>query len=341
MQELLGSRGQGQLLGTALVICPDLFHLLHRGFVLKACEHSGHVAVGRGHPQTLGGDGRGLGVDDDPVLHLAPQLQGLLLALLLLAADVGDHIVHHLRPGLEGLARAGNSLIGADQHLVQAEAAQGVQGGNIALEGAVGLNGNEPALHPQSLSLGLDDFDMLGIDLRHHHGHVGSPAVGRVVGDHGALVLGVVLLQSLDLFLLHIHGGEDKIHLGGNGLDVGLRIHDHHLLGLFGHGSLQGPAGANGLLIGLAGGAAAGRNDGKLEPGMILQQGNETLAHHAGAADDAYFVFFHDHTSVAKFLFQHRPVSDRKVGTNEKKENQQFTELLILYYNDRDSATLH
>ena len=46
------------------------------------------------------------------------------------------------------------------------------------------------------------------------------------------------------------------------------------------------------LLIGLAGAAGAGGDGGQLEPGVVLHQGDKTLAHHAGAANDAYFVLF-------------------------------------------------
>lgn len=42
------------------------------------------------------------------------------------------------------------------------------------------------------------------------------PAVGGIVGDHGALVSGVALLQTLNILFFHIHGGKDKIHLIGN-----------------------------------------------------------------------------------------------------------------------------
>ena len=48
-----------------------------------------------------------------------PQAWRLLLALLFLTADMGDHIVEHLGPGLKGFAGTGDGLIGADQRLVQ------------------------------------------------------------------------------------------------------------------------------------------------------------------------------------------------------------------------------
>ena len=294
MQELLGGRGQGQLLGTALEARPGGFDFVQRGLVPEPGENGCHVAVGGGNAETLGGDGRACGIDDNAVLHPAPQLQGLLLALFLLTTDVGYHVVHHLRPGFEGLARTGDGLIGADQHLLQAEGAQGMEGGDIALQGTVGLDGDKAALRSQTPALGFDDPEVLGIDLRHHHGHVGRPAVGGVIGDHGAPAAGISLLQGLNFLLLHVHRGEYEVHLGGNPVDVCFRVEHHHVLGLPGHGDIQGPAATNGLLVGLARRAAAGRDGGQLKPGVVLQKGNEALTDHAGAADDANSVLFHN-----------------------------------------------
>ena len=252
------------------------------------------MAVGHGDAEALGGDGGALGLDDPAVLHLAPDLQGLLLALLLLAADVGDQVIHHLGPALEGLARAGDGLVGTHQHLVDPVLQQGVQGGGIGLDGAVGLDGNEAALGAQALALGGDDLQVLRVHLGHHHGHILRPAVGGVVGHHGALGLGIALLQSADLVLLHIHGTEHKVHHAGDLFHIGLGVHHHQLLSLGGDGGIHGPAACHGLLIGLPGGAGAGGQDGQLEPGVVLHQGDEALTHHAGGADDAYFVLlFH------------------------------------------------
>ena len=50
---------------------------------------------------------------------------------------------------------------------------------------------------------------------------------------------------------------------------------------------------AHRILIPFAGGAGAGGYHGELEPGVVLQQGNEALAHHAGGAHDAYLILFH------------------------------------------------
>ena len=295
VEELLGGGGELQLLGTALEIGPVLFDLLHGGglALLELHKHGGHVAVQAGHPEALGGDVGAGGLDDLAVLHLAPDLQGLLLALLLLAADVGDDVVHHLGPALEGLARAGDGLIGAHQGLLNAVLHQGMEGGGVGLDGAVGLHCDEAALGAKALFLGGDDLQVLRVHLGHHHGHVLGPAVGGVVGHHRALGLGVGLLQGADLVLLHIHGTEHKVHQAGDLLDVRLGVQHHQVLGLLRDRSGHGPAVLHRLLIGLARGAGAGGDDGELEPGVLLHQGDEALAHHAGAADDSDFVLFH------------------------------------------------
>lgn len=140
----LGGGGEPQLLRAALEAGPVGLDLLHGGsLALEGDEHGGGVTVGHGDAEALGGDGGARGVHNFAVLHLAPDLQGLLLALLLLAADVGDAVVHHLRPALEGLAGAGDGLIGADQDFVQAVLLQGVQGRDVALERTVALHGDE------------------------------------------------------------------------------------------------------------------------------------------------------------------------------------------------------
>ena len=178
------------------------------------------MAVLAGHPEALGGDGGAVRQDDFAVLHPAPQLSGLLLALLLLAADVGNAVVHHLRPARKGLARPGDGLKGADQGPLQAVLPQGVQSWHVGLEGAVALYRHKAPLGPQPPALGVDEADVVRVDLRHHHGHVLRPAVGAVVGDHGALQLGVALLQLPDLLLLHIYGAKYKIHLPSRSASV-------------------------------------------------------------------------------------------------------------------------
>ena len=169
-----------------------------------------------------------------------------------------------------------------------------MQSGHIALEGAVGLDGDKAALGAQTLALSGDDVQVLGVDLRHHHGDVGREAVGRVVGHHRALVLGIGLLQRTDLVLFHVNGAEHKVHGGSDLFNVGGGVHHDQLFGLLGDGGVHGPAGGDSFLIGLSGAAGAGGDSGQLEPGVVFHQGDKTLTDHAGTANNTNFVLFHD-----------------------------------------------
>ena len=166
-----------------------------------------------------------------------------------------------------------------------------MQGGDIALQAAVGLDRDKAALGAQTLALRGDDLDVVGVDLRHDHRDVRGEAVGAVVGDDGAFCLSVSLLQSLDLGLGHIDGAEDEVHLRGDLLHLGGIQHDH-LLDALRHRSGHSPAGADGFLIGLPGAPAGSCQSRQLEPGVIFEQSNETLAHHTGRTDNAHFILF-------------------------------------------------
>ena len=147
VQELLGCAGQVQFLCRAAEVRPSFQHLLLGGLFIKAYEHGCGVTVRDRHTEALCGDDRLFSIDDLVALDMAPQLQRLALALFLLAADVGDHIVHDLRHPVKGLACTGNSLIGAHQCLAHAKVLhQGMQGGHIALQAAIGLDSDEAAL---------------------------------------------------------------------------------------------------------------------------------------------------------------------------------------------------
>ena len=297
VDKLLGGGGEVQLLSPALEVFPDVLDLLLRGLfaLLEADKDGGSVAVGHGHPETLGGDGGAGSLDDSAALNMAPHLQGLLLALFLLAADVGDEVIHHFGPALEGFSRAGNGLIGAGQYAVHlvARPHQGGEQGSVALDGTVGLDGDKAPLGAQTGPLGIDNLDVAGVELRHHHGHVLGPAVGGVVGDHRALGLGVPLLQGANFVLFHVHRAEDEVYHDGDPVHIGLGVQHHQGPGLLRDGGLHGPAAGHGLFIGLAGRAGAGGQGGELEPGVVLHQGDKPLAHHAGGADDTYLIFFH------------------------------------------------
>ena len=159
-----------------------------------------------------------------------------------------------------------------------------MQGRHIALEAAVGLDGDKAALGAQALALGRDDVEVVGVDLGYHHGHVRGKAVGGVVGHDRALGLGIGLLQCLDLILLHVDGAKDKIHLGGDLLHIGVASSTTIFLALLGHGGVHDPAAADGLLIGFASAACAGRKGNQMKPGVIFQQRNKALADHTGCS---------------------------------------------------------
>ena len=167
-----------------------------------------------------------------------------------------------------------------------------MQGGHITLQAAVGLNSHKAALRAKALALGGDDLDMVGVDLRHDHRHIGSKAVCAVVGDNGALGLGVGLLQCLDLLLLHVDGAENEIDFGCDLLNIGGIQHDH-LLDALGHGGRHEPAAADGLLVGFACAACAGCKGNQIEPRVIFQQRDKALTDHTGCTDDTNIVLFH------------------------------------------------
>ena len=291
-EELLGCRGEFQLLRTAREIVPLLDDLLLGGLILKADEHRGEVTVGHRHAQALRGEGGAGRGDDLAVFDLTPDLERLLLGFFFFAADVGDDVIHHLGPALEGLACAGDRLIGADERFLDTELVERVQGGHVALQRAVGLDRDKAALGAETPALALDDLLVLPVELGDDHRHVGGAAMGAVVGDDGAFRFGIRFLKRADLRLGHIDRAEDEIHLRGDRLHVGGIQHGHRLHRL-GHGGVHRPATRDRLLIGLARGAGARGERGDGKPRMILKQGHKPLTDHTGATDDTNTILFH------------------------------------------------
>ena len=224
---------------------------------------------------------------------MAPQLQRLLLTLFFFTTDVGNHVIQDIGESLKRFASAGDCLIGADQALGYAVILhQRVQGRHIALQAAVGLDGNKAALGAQALALCGDDFQVVCIDFRHYHRNIRCHTVCAVVGNHRAFCLGVSFFQRFDFVLFHVDCTEHKIHLCSNFFHLG-SIQNHHLFDRFRHRCFHQPAVADSILIGLACGACRCSQSRKLKPGMIFQQGNKTLAHHASCTNNANFVLFH------------------------------------------------
>ena len=94
------------------------------------------------------------------------------------------------------IACARDSLVCGSNDLVRLVFEKGSKGGNVGLNGAVGLDGDKAALGAKALSLCRNDFQMGVIDFGNHHRHVGGPAVGRVVGDYGQLCFGYCFFTS-------------------------------------------------------------------------------------------------------------------------------------------------
>ena len=82
----------------------DLFNGGLLNAVLEGHEYGSGVTVGNGDTDALGGDGDIVGVYNLVALDMTPDLQRLVLGLLFLTADIGNHVVDHLRPCLEGLS---------------------------------------------------------------------------------------------------------------------------------------------------------------------------------------------------------------------------------------------
>ena len=236
---------------------------------------------------------------------MAPDLERLLLRFLFLTADVGDHVVHALRPGGERLAGAGNGLIGAGQHLRHTQVQQRVNGRHITLQRAVRFHRNEAALRAEALALRFDDSGVIGVDLRDDHRHVGRAAVGAVVAHHRAFRLGIRFLQRFDLLFFHVDGAEHKVAQGSDLFHILRSVVDHHV----GHGCRHGgghqPVIAHGFAVRFACGAGAGRQGSHMEPGVVFQQRGKSLANHAGCADDAYLVCFHFRTPPVLFVSEY------------------------------------
>ena len=295
VEELLGCAGKIELLCSALIILPNLDDFFNAGLLdafLKGHEHRRGVTVGNGHAQTLRGDGDVVGEDDLVSLDVTPDLERLLLGLFLLAADIRNEVIDHFRPCLEGLAGAGNRLIGAGEHLVYAECLQGMNGGNIALQRAVGFDCHKASLGAQTLSLRLNHLDVVRVDFGNDHGNVRSKTVSRIVGNDGAFRLGVTLLESADFVLLHIDGAEAEVNLGGDLLHV-VGVENNHILVLFGESGGHVPSAVHNLSVGFAGTSGACRQCCYLKPRMIFEQERKALTHHTGSSDDSDFILSH------------------------------------------------
>ena len=131
---------------------------------------------------------------------------------------------------------------------------------------------------------------MFGIDLRNDHGDIRGPAVGAVVGNNGGLCLRVRFLDGADLLLGHVDRAEAEIHFRRDRVHI-LHVFDNDVPDRLGDRLIQFPSAFHRLGIGLARAAGTCRDGGHLEPGVIVQKGNESLSDHAGTAQDTYSQF--------------------------------------------------
>ena len=154
-------------MGPTFEVFPNFLDLLlGRLFpFLETDKNCGSMAIGHRHPETLGRNGRTVRLDNFAILNVPPHLQRFLFALFLFAADIGDQIVHHLGPAFEGLACAGNGLIGTGQNRVNLVPCvhQRREERGIALNGAIGLDSDKAPLCAQPFALSGNNFDMVGV----------------------------------------------------------------------------------------------------------------------------------------------------------------------------------
>ena len=296
LKEGLGSVRQLQPLGFCLKVRPPLQDLFFGNLLAEADGNSSHMTVAAGNAQALGADHRLRRVHDHRavalVFHSTPQLQGLVFALLVFPADIGDDVIHHLRPALEGLAGTADRLVGAYADLGGLKVQQGGQGRHIALDGAVGFDGNEAVLASQALPLGFDHSQVIRVDLRHYHGNVFNAAAGTVIADDRNFMLCVVFFQGADFVLFHVHSTEAEINQFADGVNI-CCVHNGHIRGIIRDRPVKSPAFSHRFFVFLTGAAGRSRQAGYLEPGMVLQQGNETLSHHSGGTDNTDAILSH------------------------------------------------
>ena len=243
------------------------------------------MSVENGNADALACDRDSFSGNDHAVFDVTENAKRFLLALLFFSADVRDDIAVHLGPVLEGLSGAGDGLVGRYDCLIGLKLFPGCQSGRIALDGAVGLDRDKSAGSAQSLLLVFDDGGVLGVDLRDDHGNIRGPAVGAVVGNDRRLCFGILFFNGTDRVLGHVNRAEAEIHLGGDRFDI-LDILYNDLPDGFGDGCIHLPSSLDTFFVGLACASRAGRDRSDLEPGVILQKGDESLADHSGSAKD-------------------------------------------------------
>src|SRR5271157_2571400 len=139
------------------------------------------MTIGDRNPRACRADLDGIIINDLVTFDLTKHLEGLFLALLLLAGDERHDVVDEVEgcdPWISstrgGLARRDDATVDLEPRLVKR-----VYGRKIALHGAVWLHDDEAFFPTMVFLLGRDDFQVIVINLLDQHGHVGRPPVNR------------------------------------------------------------------------------------------------------------------------------------------------------------------
>ena len=270
MQELLGRAGQIQLLRRPFIRSPASADFVHVSFLVQAHEYGGQMSVRDRNAYALRRDirpGRG---HDDAVFHAAPDFQRFIVGFIFFACDVGDYVIHHLRPCFKILACAGNRLVCAGEHPGYAEIEQGMNRRDIALDRAVGFHCDKSALCPQPFSLRLDNGCVVVVDFRHNHRNVRRGPVCAVVGHDRAFQFGVHLFKNPNLVFFHIHRAEYKVDTVRNFFCIRARIQNRHGRDFIGQRLLHHPTARHRLAVALAGGTRACSQRADFEPWMVF-----------------------------------------------------------------------
>ena len=98
LDEVLRSVGEVEFLGKAAEGAELLDQRFLVNFFAEVDKGGRRVTVQDRHADALAGDLQAVRGHDHTVLNVAEHAEGLTLALLLLAADVGDDVPLHLRP---------------------------------------------------------------------------------------------------------------------------------------------------------------------------------------------------------------------------------------------------
>src|SRR3989344_5662530 len=86
-----------------------------------------------------------------------------------------------------------------------------MDGGNIALDTAIGLHDDEPLFPSTTLLLKRNDVEMVWIYLRNEHRYIESGTMRRGVGKNGHACGRVRFLRfSYHVFIRHFKGREDE-----------------------------------------------------------------------------------------------------------------------------------